>query len=61
MIKKLIQINSEELLDRMKDEYYRLHQWDIKTGLPTREVLEQLGLEEFYSKISDSKTPKQEE
>ena len=54
-------INSEELLDRMKDEYYRLHQWDIKTGLPTREVLEQLGLEEFYSKISDSKTPKQEE
>ncbi len=40
-------IDSAEQLDSMKDEYYRLHEWDRATGLPTAEVLKKLGLDEF--------------
>ncbi len=32
-------------LDVMLDEYYRLRDWDIETGLPTRSSLEHVGLE----------------
>jgi len=28
----------------MKDEYYRLRGWDVETGLPKKEKLEELGL-----------------
>jgi aldehyde:ferredoxin oxidoreductase len=31
--------------DKMLDEYYSLHGWDIKTSWPTRESLEKIGLE----------------
>ncbi|MCJ7623625.1 MAG: aldehyde ferredoxin oxidoreductase C-terminal domain-containing protein, partial [Anaerolineaceae bacterium] len=31
-------------LEPMLDEYYRARDWDVQTGLPTREVLEALGL-----------------
>lgn len=44
-------INSAELLDIMKDEYYALHDWDVETGIPTKEILEKLGLGEFVEKI----------
>jgi aldehyde:ferredoxin oxidoreductase len=47
-------INSEELLDRMKDDYYRLHRWDLKTGLPTKEALGRLGLAELAGKLARS-------
>ena len=30
--------------ERMKDKYYALRGWDIATGIPTRETLEQTGL-----------------
>ena len=30
--------------EKMKDEYYALRGWDIATGIPTRETLEQTGL-----------------
>jgi aldehyde:ferredoxin oxidoreductase len=30
--------------DKLLDEYYELHNWDVKTGIPTRECLEELGL-----------------
>ena len=40
-------INSAEKLDTMKDEYYKLHGWDPATGLPTRTILEKLGLDEI--------------
>jgi aldehyde:ferredoxin oxidoreductase len=40
-------INSEKMMDGMKDDYYRLHHWDLKTGLPTVETLEKLGLGAF--------------
>jgi aldehyde:ferredoxin oxidoreductase len=32
-------------LDPMLDEYYRARGWDVETGLPTKEKLEQLGIE----------------
>jgi aldehyde:ferredoxin oxidoreductase len=47
-------INSEELLDRMKDDYYRLHRWDLKTGLPTAEALGALGLGPLAEKVRRS-------
>ena len=31
----------------MKDEYYELRGWDVKTGLQTRRQLEKLGLSEI--------------
>jgi aldehyde:ferredoxin oxidoreductase len=48
-------INSEEMLDRMKDDYYRLHRWDLKTGLPTAETLEKLGLTELAGKLKETR------
>ncbi len=35
---------SEEQLERMLDHFYKLRGWDEKTGIPTREKLEELGL-----------------
>ena len=36
-----------EKFERMKDEYYELRGWDVKTGLQTRRQLEELGLSEI--------------
>ena len=36
--------NTQEELDKMLDEYYKLHGWDLKTSWPTRKTLEKLGL-----------------
>jgi aldehyde:ferredoxin oxidoreductase len=36
---------SPEELERMKDDYYALMGWDLKTGLPTRDTLKKYGLE----------------
>ena len=33
--------------NKMLDEYYELHKWDIKTGMPNKKVLFELGLEEL--------------
>jgi len=33
--------------EQMKDEYYQLRQWDVGTGLQTRERLEELGLKDI--------------
>jgi len=35
---------SREELDQMLDEYYSERGWDVETGVPTREKLEELGL-----------------
>jgi aldehyde:ferredoxin oxidoreductase len=40
-------IDSKEVLDKMKDEYYRLHEWDLATGWPTIRTLRNLDLDEF--------------
>jgi len=33
--------------EEMKDEYYRLREWDVKTGLPKRQTLEKLGMKKI--------------
>jgi aldehyde:ferredoxin oxidoreductase len=38
------QVVSTEDLNQMLDEYYTERGWDIKTGIPTREKLVELGL-----------------
>ena len=47
-------INSAEMLDRMKDEYYRLHQWDHQRGWPTRQVLKNLGMPEVLKIVENT-------
>ena len=37
---------SLEKWDKMLDEYYELHGWERKSGRPTRETLEKVGLRE---------------
>ncbi len=37
--------------DRMLDEYYEIRGWDIKTGIPTREKLIELGLGDVAEEI----------
>ncbi len=38
-------INSQEELDKMLDDYYTKHEWDLKTGWPTEETYRELGLD----------------
>jgi aldehyde:ferredoxin oxidoreductase len=40
-----------EKLDQMLNAYYGFRGWDKKTGKPTREKLEELGLSELVDKI----------
>jgi len=42
---------TDEELERMKDDYYRLMDWDVHTGLPGRETLEKHGLTEVADKL----------
>jgi aldehyde:ferredoxin oxidoreductase len=44
--------NSQEELEQMKDEYYRLHNWDLRSGSPTQEVLKELDLLEETSDLN---------
>jgi aldehyde:ferredoxin oxidoreductase len=38
--------NSQEELDEALDNYYTLHEWDLKTSWPYRKTLEKLGLKD---------------
>jgi len=38
-------IAKPEELETMLNEYYHLRGWDIKSGIPTKETLERLGLD----------------
>jgi aldehyde:ferredoxin oxidoreductase len=42
---------TDEELERMKDDYYRLMEWDLKTGLPSRETLEKHGLTDVADRL----------
>jgi len=42
-------ITDQASLDRMLDEYYSLHGWDLETAVPKRETLKALGLAELCS------------
>lgn len=46
-------ITSQEELDSMLDEYYRLHGWDVETGRPTGGTLIALGLEAMCGDLGD--------
>jgi aldehyde:ferredoxin oxidoreductase len=37
--------------DKMLDEYYKLHDWDLETGLQTKKGLRSLGLEEILAEL----------
>jgi len=45
-------VTSPAEIDRMLDEYYSLHGWDLDRGWPTDEVLAELGLESLCSDLS---------
>ncbi|MBS7648741.1 aldehyde ferredoxin oxidoreductase, partial [Candidatus Bathyarchaeota archaeon] len=38
-------------LKPMLDEYYGIRGWDIKTGIPTRKKLEELGLKDVAEEL----------
>jgi aldehyde:ferredoxin oxidoreductase len=42
---------SETELETMKDDYYRLLEWDLNTGLPTRETLVKHGLSDVADRL----------
>lgn len=46
---------SRHKLDIMLDEYYRLHNWDVRTGKPTKATLSELGLEFTLNKLTFNK------
>jgi len=43
---------SMEDCERLLDDYYKYRGWDIKTGVPTKEKLEELGLEDFSKVVA---------
>ena len=50
-----------EDLERMKNEYYAAMAWDVKSGVPTGEALEALGLSDVASDLEKiGKLPKNE-
>lgn len=42
---------TEEKLNQMLDEYYTLHNWDLKTSWPKKETLLELGLEDVAQEL----------
>ncbi len=42
---------SRKAVKKTLDEYYELRGWDKKTGAPTREKLEELGLEDIAANL----------
>lgn len=48
----------KEKHEKMLDEYYRLHGWDEKTGLPTKKRLEALGLTKVGEELEELKKSK---
>ena len=44
---------SQEELDTMLDEYYAARGWDIQTGRPKKEKLEELGLGYVADQLPD--------
>ncbi|MGI6582639.1 MAG: aldehyde ferredoxin oxidoreductase family protein [bacterium] len=48
--------NSKDFLERMKDDYYRLHGWDNERGWPKKETLEILGMGELIPVVSKTIT-----
>lgn len=45
----------KDMWDKMLDKYYELHDWDIKTGIPTDMCLSNIGLEDIAEMIERSR------
>lgn len=45
-------IITQEKLDKMLDEYYSLHNWDLKTSWPKKETMHALGLDEVADQLA---------
>ncbi len=45
---------SKEKIEQLLDEYYMLRGWDVKTGLPTKEKLTELGLNDILADLIKS-------
>jgi len=45
------EVIDREKFEQMKDEYYELRGWDKKTGIPTREKLEELDLKDVADEV----------
>jgi len=45
-------INSPEEMNKMLDEYYTLHGWDLETSWPTRETLESLDMSHVAEELA---------
>jgi aldehyde:ferredoxin oxidoreductase len=43
---------SKDEVNRLLDEYYEIRGWDKETGLPTRETLSELGLDDVADELS---------
>ena len=39
--------------EKMKDEYYELRGWDAQTGLPKKDTLQKLGLEDVIEPLKE--------
>jgi len=44
--------NSPELMNKMLDDYYALHGWDVATSFPQRGTLQQLGLDDQIRQLA---------
>jgi len=44
-------VASPEIVHEMQDEYYKIHEWDLKTGWPRKDVLEELGLGDIAEEL----------
>lgn len=42
-------VAKREIINRLLDEFYELRGWDMKTGIPTREKINELGLGRFWN------------
>jgi aldehyde:ferredoxin oxidoreductase len=49
-----IAINSPEVMDPLLDRYYKLHGWNLASGIPARETLESLGLGTWADQLERS-------
>jgi aldehyde:ferredoxin oxidoreductase len=39
--------------EEMKDKYYAIREWDIETGIPTRNTFERLGLDDVADDLEE--------
>ncbi len=45
-------ITDQALLDKLLDEYYALHGWDVATAVPLRSTLQKMGLEDVCGDVA---------